>query len=386
MFVKSDFSGWDIDEPLATMQSDALADVETDLSFFSDMQSEGFQLLQSYVSRAQSRAETLSQVYTFETLPDAWPLKLVAHITHGLPPNWGERLGHVKIGLVAINDVNALAWPTVGNVGIMNGLATYFLTACYAAAPYATVSAGSLRPAAKEIAEQITRAASDSLFASSDRERFTAMARCYHYRSKLATDIPENRRTIESLAALYANSAILFIIMHELAHVIQNHDPKQGAASRTQESEADRLATETSIAMGSDYTHWFIAGALSMSLLELHDRLGGCKAKQGVRAHPDDSHPTPYERRGLILEHGIHVLENENGLLAQCHPSLAIAHSMHIQLSALLCVNGLDPLLPFLSPAAAAGFGVDGLPSSAQNVPRLVRAIEDSASLGMKLG
>ncbi len=385
MFVKRDFSTWNVDAPVATLQEEALKQGDPDLSFFDEMKTSGYELLESYIAQSERRLRSFSEVYTFETLPDSWPLKLVRHIANNLPATWRDKLKAVKIGLVAIEDVNALAWPTVGNIAILNGIANFFLLSCYAAGPYRAFSLHGMVDPAKELAESITCVAAECLLAPPGMERLAALARLYHYRSKLAVEFPENRQHIESFAALYANSAILFIIMHELSHVVSNHKPKEGSASQAQECQADSLATEVSIQLGSEYSSWFIAGALSMSLLEVHDRLAGATAKDGVKAKPDDTHPSPYQRRKRILDHGTHVLRQKKVAMNEYTTGLAIAHLMHIELSVLLLRNGFDPLLPFLSPVAAAAFGVSGVPNGVLNVPRKIVAIEDSPSLGISL-
>ena len=135
MFANHNPSRWESPSYLEALQKLKNVNVPNPIEMLDEFEKAGYLISDFHREAANSQREACSCIYHFSELPKIWPLSVVRSLYKYLPENWANALARGKIGFLYSSDKNALAWPSVGEVGIFCGLSTMILAACYAASP-----------------------------------------------------------------------------------------------------------------------------------------------------------------------------------------------------------------------------------------------------------
>ncbi len=148
------------------------------------------------------------------------------------------------------------------------------------------------------------------------------------------------------------NDSMMFIFLHEFAHVLLEHTNGPITKLLQQELEADRFATTQ---MSKNWNRWNpISGILVFSFLEALERINS----EDEPLNGDAIHPPASKRRHDELDEAIRLAESSGFTEELMGNILEFTHRSHLILSSELLAHGLTPLSPFHSTQSAKMIGV----------------------------
>lgn len=312
-----------------------------------DAKKYGLEIDPAELRRLEEQRTISTSKYKLQEAPDFWPFTNINIILRALPERYKDLLDNIVIGYLTKEEINAMAWSYYKEIGILQGLSDFVIACSQVGTVVPKITDSTLHPALYYCSE-LRQNASNLLFAKSRKEAIVSSLLSLNAAAKLRKDYIQLYVRIFAMQESQANDSIMFVILHELAHVLLEHSYSLGYP-KEQEFAADMFATEC---MSQGFANGLpinsISGLLIFSYLELleaiHEVTNG---EPNENNNSEPTHPPAVQRRRKAINKAIESLRTKGTKDDFISIALDIAHRFHINLSSELLSRRLDPLAPF---------------------------------------